>query len=179
MKPVYLILDPQEPEVRVKVSRPINDVVLELFHAAPDIDIVEIATGLTNAPHARYQRGDAGVVTWSGRVVSREAPDFITRTDPVSGERRRVRVKKQVLMSPNAGDWVPLGVLEPSPEVIRDHEGLPIEWDEDLVGDDPDSKWSEWYAKQDERERYREAVGRLIQAGVISANDIYHTTLNR
>lgn len=154
MKPMYLILDPEDPEVRVLIRRPVNDLVLDLFAKCADIEEVLIANGLTNEPHARYQRGDAGVVTWSGRVISRP------NTNPVT-----------VGQSPNVGQWVDMGIVTPSP--VPEDRDVPPTFTEDLITDDPDSKWSQWFAKQGERERFRDAVCRLVEAGIISIEDVY------
>lgn len=159
MKPTYLMPDPDEPDVRLPLTRPVSDIVLDLFTAYPDHGPVFVCSGLTNEPHARYVRNTDGSVTWFGRVQSR--PNKRPRT---------------VAQSPNVGLWIDLGVVVPTP--VPDDRDAPPTFSEDLIGDDPDSKWSQWYEGAAAREDYRAAVVRLVEAGIITALDQFPDILD-
>lgn len=156
MKPTYLIPDVESPDVRVRLTRPANDVILDLFAAAPDIQVVEVASGLSNEAHARYQR-DGETVMWYARVQSR--PNKRPRT---------------VAQSPNAGTWVCVGAVEPTTPTIDREPGPPEDWEFEVRGDDEEpTKWDKWFAQKKNRAAFHDAVTRLVGAGAMNVEDVY------
>lgn len=128
---VYLILPGEDgEEIRVPTTKPLNDTVLAIFRAMPDLQDLWVASGTANEPHAWFIRnGDE--VLWKARVKSRPNPR-----------------PRTVAQSPNANRWVDVGIVTPTEPTPDRDPGPPEDWPDYLEPGEKPSKWDEWFSRK-------------------------------